>query len=66
MRKLVAQASEAAKGKVRQARKAALDQSKDLPSEDDQRRGEKKVTVMRYFLSHAAFQHKVQWADLHH
>ena len=44
MSKLVAQASEAAKVKVRQARKAALDQSKGLSSQDEQKRSEKQVS----------------------
>ena len=43
MAKLIRQAGEAAKVKVRQARKIAVDQSKNLASEDDQKRAEKQV-----------------------
>jgi hypothetical protein len=43
MGKLIKQAGEAAKVKVRQARKSAVDLSKDLPSEDDQKKAEKQV-----------------------
>ncbi len=45
MGKLIKQAGEAAKVKVRQARKSAVDLSKDLPSEDDQKKAEKQVHV---------------------
>lgn len=43
MGKLIKQAGEAAKVKVRHARKGAVDQTKDLPSEDDQKKAEKQV-----------------------
>ena len=43
MGKIIKQAGEAAKVKVRQARKSAVDLSKDLPSEDDQKKAEKQV-----------------------
>lgn len=46
MGKLIGQAGEAAKVKVRQARKSAVDLSKDLSSEDDQKRAEKQVQTM--------------------
>jgi len=46
MGKLIKQAGEAAKVKVRQARKSAVDLSKDLPSEDDQKKAEKQVHVV--------------------
>ncbi len=45
MGKIIKQAGEAAKVKVRQARKSAVDLSKDLPSEDDQKKAEKQVYV---------------------
>ena len=45
MGKIIKQAGEAAKVKVRQARKSAVDLSKDLPSEDDQKKAEKQVHV---------------------
>ena len=45
MCKLIGQAGEAAKVKVRQARKIAVDQSKELASEDDQKRAEKQVSL---------------------
>ena len=45
MGKIIRQAGEAAKVKVRQARKSAVDLSKDLPSEDDQKKAEKQVHV---------------------
>lgn len=43
MGKLIKQAGEAAKVKVRHARKGAVDQTKELPSEDDQKKAEKQV-----------------------
>lgn len=46
MGKIIKQAGEAAKVKVRQARKSAVDLSKDLPSEDDQKKAEKQVQKM--------------------
>lgn len=44
MAKLIGQAGEAAKVKVRQARKGAVDGIKTIPSEDEQKRAEKQVS----------------------
>lgn len=46
MGKLIGQAGEAAKVKVRQARKGAVDAIKNMPSEDEQKRAEKHVSNM--------------------
>lgn len=46
MAKLIGQAGEAAKVKVRQARKSAVDGIKTIPSEDEQKRAEKHVSHM--------------------
>ncbi|KAL3147706.1 hypothetical protein ABBQ32_002450 [Trebouxia sp. C0010 RCD-2024] len=46
MAKLIGQAGEAAKVKVRQARKGAVDGIKTIPSEDEQKRAEKQVQNM--------------------
>ena len=46
MGKLIGQAGEAAKVKVRQARKSAVDGIKAIPSEDEQKRAEKHVSYM--------------------
>lgn len=48
MGKLIGQAGEAAKVKVRQARKSAVDGIKSIPSEDDQKRAEKHVSLVLY------------------
>lgn len=43
MAKLIGQSSEGAKVKLRQIRKAAVSDAKQIPSEDDQKRAEKQV-----------------------
>ena len=43
MAKLIGQSSEGAKVKLRQIRKAAVSDAKQMPSEDDQKRAEKQV-----------------------
>ena len=48
MGKLIGSAGEAAKVKVRQARKGAVDGIKDIPSEDEQKRAEKHVSHALY------------------
>ena len=48
MGKLIGQAGESAKVKVRQARKAAVDGIKDIPSEDEQKRAEKHVSYVLF------------------
>lgn len=50
MGKLIGQAGEAAKVKVRQARKAAVDGIKYIPSEDEQKRAEKHVSYVLHKL----------------
>ena len=46
MGKLIGQAGEAAKVKVRQARKGAVDAIKAMASEDDQKRSEKQASSL--------------------
>lgn len=46
MGKLIGQAGEAAKVKVRHARKIAVDGIKSMPSEDDQKRAEKQASKL--------------------